>query len=193
MFFLKRESALLNNVLVTKHGREISAYVTPHNSSATSGAWNKRRSHCIDIRCVADLHCFGMTLWFLPSTQQQWMLQIPINYSVDPDDGSWFTATRRRKPKTTINSGPESLHAYNQVTPPVYLWMTLRCVFRPREGLRRLSEWDQSRGGTRHLHGCWASGRTVKQAPFRFQAERNIAIANAPDDTLATKCKPSLR
>ncbi|KAL1451270.1 hypothetical protein MTO96_043889 [Rhipicephalus appendiculatus] len=47
-------------------------------------------------------------------------------YPVDPDDGSWFTTTSRRKPKTTMNSAPEPLPAKNQVTPrpPPYLWMT---------------------------------------------------------------------
>ncbi|KAH8034743.1 hypothetical protein HPB51_002157 [Rhipicephalus microplus] len=38
-------------------------------------------------------------------------------YPVDPDDDSWFTATRRRKPKTATNSAAEPLLAKNQVTP----------------------------------------------------------------------------
>ncbi|KAH8029571.1 hypothetical protein HPB51_001296 [Rhipicephalus microplus] len=59
-------------------------------------------------------------------------------YPEDLDDGSWFTATRRRKPKTTTNSAPEPLPAKNQVTlrPPPLPVEDFKVFFRPRGGLR---------------------------------------------------------
>ncbi|KAH8038149.1 hypothetical protein HPB51_023956 [Rhipicephalus microplus] len=57
-------------------------------------------------------------------------------YPLDPDDGSWFTATRRHKPKTATNSAPESLPAKNEVTPrlPTVPVDDFKVIFRPRGG-----------------------------------------------------------
>ncbi|KAH8039570.1 hypothetical protein HPB51_007554 [Rhipicephalus microplus] len=59
-------------------------------------------------------------------------------YPVDPDDGSWFTATRRRKPNTTTNSALEPLPAKNQATPrpPPLPVDDFKVLFRPQGGLR---------------------------------------------------------
>ncbi|KAH8024175.1 hypothetical protein HPB51_022236 [Rhipicephalus microplus] len=109
-------------------------------------------------------------------------------YPVDPDDGSWFPATRRHKPKTATNSAPELLPAENQVTPrpPPLPVDEVKVIFRQRGGLR-LSEWAH------HVLACaicmtaGMPGETVNKLLFRIQAERNIAIASTPDETITTK------
>ncbi|KAL1446653.1 hypothetical protein MTO96_044503 [Rhipicephalus appendiculatus] len=109
-------------------------------------------------------------------------------YPVDPDDGSWFTATRRRKPKTTMNSAPEPLPAKNQVTPrpPPLPVDDLKVVFRPQGGLR-LSEWAQHLVARAISMAAGLPGETVNKLLFRIHAERNIAIASTPEETIATK------
>ncbi|KAH8031995.1 hypothetical protein HPB51_022517 [Rhipicephalus microplus] len=109
-------------------------------------------------------------------------------YPVNPDDGSWFTATHRRKPKAATNSAPEPLPAKIQVTPrpPPLPVDDFKVIFRPREGLR-LSEWAHH-VLTRAI--CMTAGlpeETVNKLLFRIQAERNTAIASTPDETIATK------
>ncbi|KAH8028034.1 hypothetical protein HPB51_012620 [Rhipicephalus microplus] len=109
-------------------------------------------------------------------------------YPVDPDDGSWFTATRRRKPKTAMNSAPEPLPAENQVTPrPSPLPVDdFKVIFLPRGGFR-LSEWAH------HMLACAVCmtaglpGETVNKLLFCIQGERIIAIASTLDETIATK------
>ncbi|KAH7950869.1 hypothetical protein HPB52_003014 [Rhipicephalus sanguineus] len=56
-------------------------------------------------------------------------------YPADPDDGSWFTATRRRKPRPQTNSAPAPEPAKNQVTPrpPPLPVDDLKVVFRHKE------------------------------------------------------------
>ncbi|KAH7951836.1 hypothetical protein HPB52_013572 [Rhipicephalus sanguineus] len=109
-------------------------------------------------------------------------------YPADPDDGSWFTATRRRKPKTTANSAPAPEPAKNQVTPrpPPLPVDDLKVVFRPQGGLR-LSDWAQHLVARAISIAAGLPGETVNKLLFRINAERNIAIASTPDETTATK------
>ncbi|KAH7955244.1 hypothetical protein HPB51_028154 [Rhipicephalus microplus] len=109
-------------------------------------------------------------------------------YPVDPDDGSWFTATHRRKPKTTMNSAREPLPAKNQVTPrpPPLPVDNFKVIFRPRGGLR-LSEWAHHVLARTICMTAGLAGETVNKLLFRIQEERNIAITRTPDETIATK------
>ncbi|KAH8035411.1 hypothetical protein HPB51_005135 [Rhipicephalus microplus] len=109
-------------------------------------------------------------------------------YPVDPDDGSWFTATRRRKPKTTKNSAPEPLPAKNQVTPrpPPLPVDDFKVVFLPREGLC-LSEWAHHMLAHAICMAARLPGETVNKLLFRIQAEHNIAIASTPNETITAK------
>ncbi|KAH8036798.1 hypothetical protein HPB51_005803 [Rhipicephalus microplus] len=109
-------------------------------------------------------------------------------YPVDPDDSSWFTATRRHKPNTTTNSAPELLPAENLVTtqPPPLPLGDFKVIFWSRGGLC-LSEWAHHVFARATCMTAGLPGETVNKLRFRTQAERNIATESPPDETTPTK------
>ncbi|KAH7944200.1 hypothetical protein HPB52_017029 [Rhipicephalus sanguineus] len=109
-------------------------------------------------------------------------------YPADPDDGSWFTATRRRKPKThnEFCTRARACQKSGDPRPPPLPVDDLKVVFRPQGGLR-LSDWAQHLVARAISIAAGLPGETVNKLLFRINAERNIAIASTPDETTATK------
>ncbi|KAH8033503.1 hypothetical protein HPB51_013362 [Rhipicephalus microplus] len=135
---------------------------------------------------VSDVHGMASPVYAIESADMD--AADTNEYPVDPDDGSSFTATRRRKPKTATNFAREPLPAKHKMTPrpPPLPVDNFKVIFRPR-GCLRLSEWTHHVLARAICMTAGPPGETVNNLVFFIQAERNIAVASTPDETIATK------